>query len=56
MAWEDDQQDATWVEDGGEQGGGTWEQDMPPTTYGTWEAEPSRPSPYGTRVPTRPPT
>ena len=47
MAWEDDQQGATWVEDGGGQGGGTWEQDVPPTTYSTWEADRSRPSPYG---------
>ena len=47
MAWEDDQQGATWVEDGRRAGRGTWEQDVPPTAYSTWEADRSRPSPYG---------
>lgn len=47
MVWDEDQQGATWVEDGRGQGGGTWEQDVPPTAYSTWEADRSRPSPYG---------
>ena len=47
MAWQDDQQGATWAEDGGEQGVGTWEQDVPPAAYGTWRGGRPRPSPYG---------